>query len=268
MSGDGKSRGVVAITGGSSGIGQATARYFAKKGWKVYELSRKGQGEDGITHITADVTDEQSLAAAYKQIADKEGRIDVLVNNAGFGISGAIEYTKIEDAQRQLDVNFFGTVRSVQQALPYLRRSERPGIVNLSSMAAPLSIPFQAFYSCSKSAINALTLCLANELRPFGIAVSAVMPGDVRTGFTAAREKSDEGNSQYSGVIEKSVKTMEHDEQNGMDPIRIAKKIYSQANKKHPKPLCTVGLQYKFFAFLQKVLPASFINRLVGMIYS
>jgi len=114
---------------------------------------------------------------------------------------------------------------------------------------------------------NTLTMALANELRPFDISVCAVMPGDVKTGFTAAREKNQSGSELYGGIIEKSVSTMEKDEQNGMSPDRIARKVYAMAQKKHPKPLCTVGLSYKLIAFLAKVLPASVINRLIGMIY-
>ncbi len=260
--------GVVVVTGGNSGIGLAAAQYFYGKGCTVYELSRREIFYEGIKHITADVTDEASVNAAMKQIFDAEGRLDVLVNNAGFGISGAVEYTGLSDAQRQMDVNFFGQVRCIQAALPYLRQSKSAHIVNVSSMGAPLALPFQAFYSCSKAAVNALTLALANELRPFGIAVCAVMPGDVSTGFTAAREKSVDGADVYKDVIEKSVSTMEHDEQNGMNPKRIAKKIYRQANKRNPKPLCTVGIQYKAIALLNKLLPTSLINRLVGKLYT
>ncbi|MBE6759100.1 MAG: SDR family oxidoreductase [Ruminococcaceae bacterium] len=259
---------VIAVTGGSSGIGKAIARLFAQKGCTVYELSRSGKDDSGVIHITADVTDEAALAAAFEKIAAEHDCIDVLVNCAGFGISGAIEFTDIADAQRQMDVNFFGTVRATQQALPYLRKSGRASIVNISSMGAPLALPFQAFYSCSKSAINALTLALANELRQFGIAVSAVMPGDVVTGFTDAREKSVAGNELYGSTIEKSVSTMEKDERGGMSPDRIAKKVWSLSKKKHPKPLSTVGLQYKFFAFLHKALPARLVNWIVGKIYT
>lgn len=265
-------RGVVAVTGGSSGIGKAIANRFADKGWRVYELSRSGSDSEGICHITADVTDEQSLQAAFADIARQEGQLDVLVCNAGFGISGAIECTALADAQKQLDVNFFGTVRTIQAALPYMRKNQkkkngRAHIVNISSMGGPMALPFQAFYSCSKAAINTLTMALANELRPFDISVCAVMPGDVKTGFTAAREKNQSGSELYGGIIEKSVSTMEKDEQNGMSPDRIARKVYAMAQKKHPKPLCTVGLSYKLIAFLAKVLPASVINRLIGMIY-
>lgn len=257
-----------AVTGGSSGIGLAIAQLFAQKGCAVYELSRSGKDAEGITHITADVSDEASLAAAFARIDSERGCIDVLVNCAGFGISGAVEFTPIEDAQRQMDVNFFGTVRSIQQALPYLRKSKRPSIINISSMGGPLALPFQAFYSCSKAAINALTLALANELRQFGIAVCAVMPGDVATGFTDAREKSNAGQELYGNTIDKSVSTMEKDERSGMKPSRIAKKVWALSKKRHPKPLSTVGLQYKLFAFLYKILPARLVNRIVGMMYT
>ena len=260
-------RGVVIVTGGSSGIGKATAGLFASKGWKVYELSRRGADCDGVTHITADVTDEKSLASAIGQVYEREQRLDALVCNAGFGISGAVEFTRLEDAQKQMDVNFFGTVRTIQQALPYFRKSGGGHIVNISSMGGPLALPFQAFYSCSKSAVNSLTLALANELRPFNISVCAVMPGDVSTGFTAAREKSDKGTELYGKTIERSVSTMEKDEQGGMKPERIAKKVYRMAQKKHPKPLSTVGLSYKLIAFVYKVLPFSLVNRLVGLLY-
>ncbi len=261
-------RRIIAVTGGSSGIGRAIAQLFASRGCTVYELSRSGSDADGVIHITADVTDERSLADAFERIDAEQGRIDLLVNCAGFGISGAIEFTDMADARKQMDVNFFGTVRSIQQALPYLRKSSRPSIINISSMGGPLALPFQAFYSCSKAAINALTLALANELRQFGIAVCAVLPGDVATGFTDAREKSQLGQELYGKTIEKSVSTMEKDERNGMSPDRIAKKVWSLSKKRHPKPFSTVGIQYKFFAFLQKVLPAGLVNRLVGMIYT
>lgn len=258
---------VAVVTGGSSGIGKATAEYFADKGWVVYELSRRECDNDRVTHITADVTDEQSLKEAFESIYSREGRLDLLVNNAGFGISGAVELTGIDEAKKQLDVNFFGTVRSIQQALPFIRKTGGGKIINLSSVAAPLSIPFQAFYSCSKSAINALTLALANELRPFGISVCAVMPGDVSTGFTDAREKSQDDGTLYGDTIKKSVAVMEKDERGGMSPLVVAKTIYKASRRKHPKPLYTAGGKYKIFVVLAKILPARLSNRIVGMLY-
>lgn len=259
---------VVVITGGSSGIGKSTAELFCKKGCTVYELSRSGKSENGVTHITADITNPEDIKAAFKEVFDREGRIDLLINNAGMGISGAIEFTSAQQAHRIFDVNFFGTFECCKQALPYLRKTKGSRIINLSSVAAPLSIPFQAFYSATKAAINSLTLALANEVRPFGIKVSAIMPGDVHTGFTAAREKNEDGAALYGETINRAVSSMEKDELSGMTPDFIASVIYGVSQKKNPKVLYTAGGKYKLFVFISKLLPTNLCNKLVGKIYS
>ena len=192
---------VCVITGGTSGIGLCTAQAMLEKGYTVYELSRRAEGAPGMKHIMADVTKEETLAAAVQEILKQEDHIDVLINNAGFGISGAVEFTKTEDAQHQLDVNFFGMVRMNRQVLPVMRRQCHGRIVNLSSVAGAIPIPFQTYYSASKAAINSYTMALANEVKPFGIQVCCVQPGDIRTGFTAAREKNPEGDDIYGGRI-------------------------------------------------------------------
>ena len=162
---------IAVITGGSSGIGLSLVKLFVKNGYSVYELSRNGVPNEGVVHITADITDCNSIKAAFERIADEMDHIDVLVNNAGMGISGAVEYTQLEDAQRLFDVNFFGMVRTVQTALPLLKAG-KGRIVNVSSAAAVLSVPFQTFYSSSKAATNAYSLALANEIGRFGVSVS------------------------------------------------------------------------------------------------
>ncbi len=258
---------VVVITGGSSGIGKAAATLFADKGDKVYELSRSGRGGDGITHITADVTKRQEVALAFNKIGDIEGRIDLLINNAGMGVSGALEFTPEDEAKHIFDVNFFGTLFCCQCALPYLRKSDDRRIINISSVAAPLPIPFQGLYSASKAGINSLTMALANELKAQKIRVSAIMPGDVNTGFTAARHKREEGQEIYGTAISKAVGGMEKDEQEGMSAECVAKCIYSVANKRRPKPLYTAGLSYKYFVVLAKILPTSLSNYIVGRLY-
>ena len=191
---------VCVITGGTSGIGLCTAQAMLEKGYTVYELSRRAEGVPGMKHIMADVTKEETLAAAVQEILKQEDHIDVLINNAGFGISGAVEFTKTDDAQHQLDVNFFGMVRMNRQVLPVMRRQCHGRIVNLSSVAGAIPIPFQTYYSASKAAINSYTMALANEVKPFGIQVCCVQPGDIRTGFTAAREKNPEGDDVYGGA--------------------------------------------------------------------
>ena len=258
---------VCVLTGGSSGIGKATANLLAKNGFTVYELSRNGADAESIRHITADVTEPMQVKAAIAQVLAEQGQIDLLVNNAGFGISGAVEFTDPKDAFAQLNVNFFGALHCIQAVLPQMRTQKSGHIVNISSVAAPIAIPFQAFYSATKSATNSLTLALRNEVKPFGIKACAILPGDVKTGFTAARKKSCAGADVYGVAIDRAVAVMEHDEQNGMPPELVAKAVLRAANAKNPKAFATVGFQYQVFVLLAKLLPATWTNALVGMIY-
>ena len=145
---------VVIVTGGTSGIGLWTARSLREAQNKVYVLSRRPFEEKGLHHICADVADEAQAQAAVKEVLAKEGRVDILVNCAGFGISGAIEFTELAAAKKQLDVNFFGTVNMTKAVLGPMRAQKSGRIVNISSVAAPAAIPFQAYYSAAKSAIN------------------------------------------------------------------------------------------------------------------
>ena len=135
---------VAVVTGGTSGIGRATALALKDAGCTVYELSRRAEGVEGLHHIAADVTREDTVRAAVAEIMAREGRIDILVNNAGFGISGAVEFTDTEDAKALFDVNFFGMVNLNRAVVPLMRQAGRGRIVNLSSVAAPCPIPFQA----------------------------------------------------------------------------------------------------------------------------
>ena len=259
---------VVIITGGSSGIGLCTAAALRDRGCKVYELSRRDSEVTGITHIKCDVTDEAQIAAAVGQVMAESGRIDILINNAGFGISGAVEFTDTAEAQRLFDVNFFGMVRMNRAVLPLMRQQGGGRIVNLSSVAAPVPIPFQTYYSAGKAAVNSYTMALSNEVKPFGITVCAVMPGDIKTGFTAARQKSIVGDDIYGGRITRSVAGMEKDEQTDMDPAEAGAFIASVALKNSRKPLYTIGIAYKGAVFLTKILPARWLNALIGQLYA
>ncbi len=259
---------VAVVTGGTSGIGRATALALKGMGCTVYELSRRSQGVDGIFHICADVTKEEQVNAAVEEIIAREGKIDILINNAGFGISGAVEFTETEAAQRLFDVNFFGMVRMNHAVLPHMRKAGKGRIVNLSSVAAPVPIPFQAYYSCSKAAVNDYTLALANEVRPFDIQVCCVQPGDIHTGFTAAREKFVQGDDVYGGRISRSVSTMEHDEQTGMSPEQAGRYVARIATRPLLRPINTIGFAYKCATLVPKLLPARFYNWLIGKIYA
>ena len=256
------------VTGGTSGIGKAAALALKNDGWTVYELSRRLTGTEGINHITADITDESGVAAAVEQVVSAEGHIDLVVNNAGFGISGAVEFTDTEDAKRLFDTDFFGMVRINRLIIPIMRKQGGGKIINISSVAAPIPIPFQTYYSAAKAAVNSYTMALANEVRPFKIGVCAVQPGDIKTGFTSARQKNTLGDDVYGGRIARSVCRMERDEQNGISPEVIGSLTAKIARKKRVKPLYTAGISYKFFIFLVHILPANILTRLVGFIYA
>lgn len=258
---------VAIVTGGTSGIGLCTAKALTAAGYAVYTFSRRGTGPSGMTHLCVDVADEAAVQAAVERVAAEAGQLDLVVNCAGFGISGAVEFTDTRAAQRLFDVNFFGMVRVNRAALPHLRKS-RGRILNISSVAAPVAIPFQAYYSCTKAAVNDYTLALANEVRPLGVSVCAVMPGDIRTGFTAAREKEAAGDDVYQGRIARSVSRMERDEQTGMAPETAGAYICKIARKRRVKGLYAIGLEYKFFCLLAKVLPVRLLNWIVGLIYA
>lgn len=259
---------VAIVTGGSSGIGCCTATALARSGCVVYELSRRDIPLKGVKHLNTDVTDETSVIAAINQIAQEQGRIDIVVNCAGFGISGAVEFTELLDAKRQFDVNFFGMVNVNKAVLPYMRRNGGGRIVNISSVAAVAHIPFQTYYSASKAAIESYTCCLANEVKPFGISVTCVQPGDIATGFTDARRKSAAGDDIYNGRISRSVAGMEKDEQNGMRPETAGKYIAKIAIRKNVKPIYTLGVGYKCLSVLCKILPCRLRNWIVGMLYN
>lgn len=247
------------ITGASSGIGKATAQLFAERGYQVFDLSRRGT-------IPCDVTDEASVRRAVEEVMRRTDHIDVLILNAGFGISGPAECTPIADVRRQMDVNFTGAVAVVQQVLPHMRQRRQGRIIFTGSVAAILPIPYQSFYSASKAAINAFALALQNEVRDYGICVSVLMPGDVQTGFTAARKKV-QLSTPYPHA-EQAVAAMERDEQRGLTPQAMARCLYRIATARHPRPQYIGGAEYHLFAFLQWLLPMRLVNYIVGRLYA
>lgn len=259
---------VAIVTGGSSGIGRCTAMALQQAGCKVYEFSRRNNTVDGVIHVGVDVTEENCIATAIDLITADNGHLDILVNCAGNGISGAVEFTELKDAKAQFEVNFFGMVNMNKAVLPVMRQQGFGRIVNISSVAAVAHIPFQTYYSASKAAIESYTCCLANEVKPFGISVTCVQPGDIATGFTEARRKSAVGDAVYHGRISRSVAGMEKDEQNGMRPEAAGKYIAKIANRKNVKPIYTLGMGYKCLSVLCKILPCRLRNWIVGILYA
>ena len=205
----------------------------------------------------------------FQTIISEQGRLDVVINNAGMGISGAVEHTEKSNVKNIFDVNVIALMDVCKKAVPYLRKNGGGKIINISSVAGEFSIPFQAYYSATKSAVEGFTLAFANEVKPFGIKACCVRPGDTKTGFTNARVKNKQViDEHYGEKIEKSVAKMEKDEQHGKDPISVSKVIYKTIKRKSPPPICTVGFEYKALCLLSKVLPTRFVNFLVGKLYS
>lgn len=260
---------VAIVTGASSGIGKCVAEELVSCGIKVYDFSRRKTAHvPGIEYIATDVTDPKNIDESFNAVLVKEGKTDILINCAGFGISGAIEFTSLEEAKSQFEVNFFGMTNMCRAILPQMRKRGEGRIVNISSVAAPCAIPFQAYYSASKSAINTYTAALANEVKPYGITVTVVQPGDICTGFTEARKKSCAGDEEYGGRVHRSVAKMEDDEKNGMNPGAAAKYIVKIALKRKVKPIYTIGFTYKAICVLCKLLPCGFLNYLIYRLYA
>lgn len=257
---------VVVVTGATAGIGRATAGYFREKGAKVVCLARRTVPE--FDCIPTDVTSRVAVDAAVAEIIARYGRIDVLVNNAGIGISGAAEDTEEAAVRKIFELNFFGALNVIQAVLPAMRAGGGGTIVNVSSVAAKLSIPFQSFYSATKAAVSALSDALRLEVAPFGIKVTSVLPGDVKTDFTASREKNRSDNPVYGDRINRSVAVMERDEQNGMSPVVIAKDIYRLAVAKNPPVSKIGGRKYAFLVGLTRILPSRAVSYLLGKLYA
>ena len=257
---------VVIITGASSGIGLETALLLSQKGYRVYGISRKYYFNEHFTHISCDVTDTEKMGNIFRDIYDKEGEIYALINNAGIGISGAIEYANKEEVQKIFDINIIGVVNLSSKIIPYLRESKGK-IINISSVAGEIPIPFQACYSATKSAVESFSMALYNELKPQKVKVCCIRPGDTKTGFTKNRLKTEIVNNVYGQRIVKSVRKMESDEQNGTKPIKIAKTIFKCLKRKNPPIICTVGFVYKIFCILSKFLPKKLVNFIVYKIY-
>lgn len=257
---------VVVITGASSGIGLCTAKLFAQKGYKVYGIARREFVCDEFFCYSCDVTDRARVSEVLLDIYNKEGRIDILINNAGMGISGAIEYISEQDYDKIFDVNVKGVVLTSSLAIPYLRQSKGK-IINTSSVASVVPIPYQACYSATKSAVESFSFALSQELKSQDIKVTCVRPGDTKTGFTQSRIKTEVENEVYGKKITNSVKKMEKDEQNGKSPISVAKVMLKVAKRKNPPPVCTVGFGYKCICVLAKFLPQRLINFIVGKLY-
>ena len=183
---------IILITGITSGFGKAMAERLSADGHTVYGTHRKAtEFIPGVTYIKADACNEEDCRAAVAQVVDAEGRIDVFINNAGMGIGGPLEFSSLEDAQRQMDVNWMGMVRFLHHVVPVMRRQGSGKIICFSSIGGLMGLPYQGLYSASKFAIEGYCEALRLELRHTGVTVTVIEPGDFSTHFTAQRKSVD-----------------------------------------------------------------------------
>ena len=264
---------VVLVTGGSSGIGAATALKLARAGMKVYAGSRRGSVEtphENIVPIKLDVNDAVLLENAVQSIVQQEGRLDAVVCNAGNGIYGPIEGTLDEEARNQFETCFFGSLKTIQACLPVFRKQGRGRIITITSVMAILQLPFQGFYSGAKAALLALTEALAIELKGTGIQCCSILPGDVATGFTAARKlnrAAQDPASPYKAQMERNLAKIEKDELGGMSPDVIACSVLRQLRKKRMAVRVIPRLDYKAVGLITRIFPERWKLALLGALY-
>jgi len=255
---------VILLTGASSGIGKETAKKLISEEHTVYVAARRVAKMDdlvklGAVSIEMDITKEEDIQKAVKKVLDDQGRIDVLVNNAGYAIYGAMEDTTMEDARRQFEVNLFGLARITQLVLPAMREQKSGTIINMSSMGGKMYIPFGSWYHGTKHALEGWSDCLRTELKDFGIKVVIIEPGGIKTEFDDVMldpmiERS--GNGPYAELTKKvvqGVKDTYHSDK-ASHPSVIANCISKAVNSKNPKTRYRAGYMAKPAVFIRTFL--------------
>jgi len=240
---------VVLVTGGSSGIGKSIAVYLKDKGYTVYGTSRNPDNypDSPVSLVAMDVKDAQSINLAVDQIIEKESRLDVLINNAGVGITGPVEETPMNEIHGAMDTNFYGPLRVLQSVLPHMRERKSGRIINITSIAGYMGLPYRGIYSASKGALEIVTEAYRMECAHLNIHFSNVAPGDFATNIAAGRFHAPvvEG-SDYAVGYSKTLQLIDEHVDDGNDPMEVAHKIYDILQEKNP------GIHYKVGSFLQK----------------
>ncbi len=259
---------VILITGISSGFGKESAKLLAEAGHKVYGTVRKVTESDGKVHILKmDLTDTLSINKSVETIIEKEGRIDVLINNAGMHTGGPVEASLSENIKLQMDTNFIGMVHLTKEVLPYMRKQGGGTIINFSSIGGIMGLPFQAFYSASKFAIEGFSEALRMEVRQFNIKVVVINPGDFRTNNSANRRNyltpTYEGDP-YQNQFEITLSAIEKDEANGWKPEVLARKLVKIIEYRNPRQRYIIAsFEQKLAVVLKNILPGKLFRKIL-----
>ena len=250
---------VILVTGASSGIGKSVATFLQEKGCKVYGTSRtpKNIEDYSFNLIALDVLNVVTIQKAVGYIIKKEGRLDVLVNNAGMGITGPIEDTPTDEMRAVFNTNLFGAIDVMKAVLPQMRHQNSGTIINVTSIAGYMGLPFRGLYSASKGALELITEATNMEVKSFGINVVNAAPGDFATNIAAGRYHTPVfETSAYKENYQKNLDLMDAHVDGGMDPLEMAKAVYKIINTKKPKIHYKIGgFMEKFSIFLKRILP-------------
>ena len=258
---------VILITGASSGIGKSTAEFLSGKGFKVYGTGRnpKINEKNGYSLIPLDVTKPETISLALDLIIEREGRIDVLVNNAGMGITGPIEDTPTSEMKKVFDTNFFGAIDMMKAVLPQMRKQQSGTIINVTSIAGYMGLPYRGLYSATKGALDLVSEAIRMEVKAFGIQIATIAPGDVATNIAAGRYHTPVfKTSAYKEKYQLNLDLMDSHVNGGMNPIKMAEKIHQIINLKQPNVHYRVGaFMEKFSILLKKILTSKQYEKLL-----
>lgn len=263
---------VVFITGASSGIGKAIGTYLHEKGCQVYGTTRNLMNYPDFgpfTLLEMDVNKEAQIHTAISQVIEKEGRLDILINNAGVGITGPVEETPYEEILKAFETNFHGPLRMTKAVLPQMREQGKGLIINITSIAGYMGLPFRGVYSASKGALELITEAIRMETREFGVSVTNLAPGDFATNIASGRYHSPvQEDSPYRKSYQESLDLMNAHVDQGQDPVMVAKKVFSIIGKHEPKVHYRVGTPLqKFSVLLKKILPDKVYERMLRKHY-
>ena len=262
---------VIVITGASSGMGKVTAEKLIKEGHIVYTLARRiDQMQDlatmGGKPLQMDVTKEQDIERIVNTIVENEGRIDVLWNNAGYGLYGSVEDVSLEEARKQMEVNLFGLAAITQKVTPIMRKAGKGLIINTSSVGGKVYFPMGAWYHASKHAVEGLSDCLRLELKPFGIDVVILEPGFIATEFGQVLLNNFEKisrDSAYTEMMDAIIESTKKSESTNSSPMVIADTVSKIINSKNPKTRYSVGKMAKPLIFLRGLVSDKLFDKMV-----
>ena len=255
---------VALVTGASAGIGMAVAQSLVRAGFTVYGTSRRatlGEQRDGVVFLPLDVTDDDSVAAAVREVLDRSGRLDVLVNNAGLGIMGAAEESSSEQAQALFDTNVFGSIRMIRAVLPQMREQGHGRIVNVSSVLGLVPAPFMALYASTKHALEGYSQSVDHEVREHGVRVLLVEPGYTKTPFDSNMSPADQPLPLYARRRDLVSEQLARSLEDGDDPSVVADSVVAAVTDARPELRYPAGKAARRASAARRYAPARFFDK-------